>query len=407
MKQIRFVLRNILFASSVILVLAGCSNKHRDGSIDPDSEEIHIRVWESNAGPEEWIKKAAAEYHKTHPNVFVDYLFVDIDTATSHMLEEGPEGIGADLFAAPHDKLGQLVSAGAILPTVNPDEVQKEVLGACSKALNYNGTMYGYPICAETYALFYNKNLIKENEVPKTWDDMQRWCQKFNAENPGKKGFVMDFMNAYYGIVFLTGDNNHLFGEYGTDPSTPNISTPYAIKMMTYFQSLRHGLGLEDIQLSTPSCDGMFVSGHAAMHVTGLWNVKKFENAGIDFGVTTLPSLPGDSKPASSFSGTRGMFVSSWSKHPAEAADFARFLLTPEMQSLRYEITGAMPAISIKTNDYYMDGFINQLNYAFPMPSIPQMTGFWSHMGDAIWYIWIGNDPKSELENCNNLILQQ
>jgi len=393
----------VVLCGVFLALLSGCSKDRKDGSLDPNSKDIHIRVWESNNGPNEFIKQAGAIYHQSHPNIFIDYICVDVDYATQHIKEDGPLGVGADIFAAPHDKLGDLVTSGCVLPTVNPESIEKTVLSSCAKAINYNGVMYGYPVCAETYALFYNKKLIKENEVPTTWEALEQWTQKFNSENPGKKGFVMDVSNAYYGITFMTGDNNHLFGEYGTDKSTPNINTPYAIKMVTYMQSLRHSLGLEDIQLTTSSCDGLFVSGHAAMHVTGLWNVKKFEGAGVNFGVTTLPALPGQNKPSSSFSGTRVMFVSSWSKHPEEAADFATFLLTPEMQELRYKINGTMPAINIKVNDAYMDGFLKQLEYAFPMPSIPEMNKFWSYMGNTLYAIWTGEDPKTELDKCYTL----
>ena len=66
------------------------------------------------------------------------------------------------MFAAPHDKLGELVNSGHVAPTVNPDKVKKQVLGACGQALTYEGKMYGYPVSAETYALFYNKDLIAE-----------------------------------------------------------------------------------------------------------------------------------------------------------------------------------------------------------------------------------------------------
>jgi arabinogalactan oligomer/maltooligosaccharide transport system substrate-binding protein len=112
------------------------------------------------------------------------------------------------------------------------------------------------------------------------------------------------------------------------------------------------------------------------MHITGFWNVKPFKDAGIDFGVAPLPCFPGNDKPAASFSGTRGMFVSAYSKLPEEAAEFAEFLLTPEMQKLRFTITGAMPAINTEVDSPYIKGFLTQLNYAFPMPSLK-----WAHIG--------------------------
>lgn len=396
-----------IFSSAVcILSLAAfiSCGKGKSGEVVENNKEIHIRVWESKNGIDSFLKEAAKKYHEQHPEIFIDYINVEIHNTVDALAVDGPNGIGADIIAAPHDNLGTLVSKKLILPTENPDAIKKQILGACSKALTYNGTMYGYPASAETYALFYNKKLIRENEVPKSWTDLVTWVQNFNKEHPGQKGFVMDVTNAYYSILFATANDNRLYGESGTDGSHPNMNTVSAKNGMKFFQSLNKALGLNNVELSTSACDGMFASGNAAMHITGLWNVNSFEKSGLDFGVATLPSLPGESKPASSFSGTRGMFVSAFSKHPKEAADFAAFLISPEMQKLRFEYTGAMPAINTTVSSKYMSGFLQQLEYAFPMPSIPAMGKFWTETSQTLKNIWNGGDVEFELNNLDSKI---
>lgn len=384
----------------ITLALTGCSKNNKGTSIESD-KEIHIRVWETKNGVDEFIKQAAKAYTEKNPNVVIDYVHVSLNDMIPMLEADGPNDIGPDIIASPHDNLGKLVSKKLILPTENASEVSRKVLGACSKALTYGGKMYGYPACAETYALFYNKKLISENEVPKSWEELIRWVQNFNRNNPNKLGFVMDVTNGYYSILFTTANGNRLYGESGTEATNPNMNTPAAVSGMKLFQSLRTKLNLEGIELSSSACDGMFSSGNAAMHITGLWNVSTFEKAGIDFGVAPIPSLPGESKPASSFSGTRGMFVTSYSKHPKEAADFAAFLITPEMQQLRFELTGVLPSINTTVNSKYMAGFLKQLDAAFPMPSISAMGNFWGAAGSALWNIWNGADVQAELDSLN------
>ena len=170
---------------------------------------------------------------------------------------------------------------------------------------------------------------------------------------------------------------------------------------MKFFQSLRSALDIPANDLDTATVDGAFQSGNAAMHITGLWNVVAFEKAGIDFGVAPLPSLPGEKTPASSFSGTRAMFVSAYTDFPKEAAEFAAFLASDEMQKLRFECTGALPAVDIELESKYAKGFLEQLSYAFPMPSIPEMSMFWEAMNNASKNIWNGADVKAELDACN------
>lgn len=394
--------RPYIFVASLIqlALFAGCS-KSSQGSVPKNEKEIHIRVWETKNGVDEFIKLAGKAYTEKNPNVVIDYINVGLNDMIPTLEHDGPNGIGADIIASAHDNLGKLVSKKLIMPTENSQEVSRKVLGACSKALTYKGTMYGYPACAETYALFYNKKLIPESSVPKTWNELIDWVQDFNSTHPQQLGFVMDVTNGYYSILFTTANGNRLYGETGTDASNPCMNTPSAVSGMKLFQSLRTKLDLAGIELGSAACDGMFASGNAAMHITGLWNISTFERAGIDFGVAPLPSLPGESKPASSFSGTRGMFVTTYSTHPKEAAEFAEFLISPEMQKLRFELTGALPSINISVNNKYMGGFLKQLDSAFPMPSIPAMSKFWSEMSSVLWNIWNGADVQTELNSLN------
>ena len=367
--------------------------------------KVVLTVWESTNGPDEFIRKAGEAYTKTHPNVTIKYVNVELGDAVTQIALDGPAGVGPDLFAAPHDRLGSLVTGGHVLPTANADKIRSQVLGACSTALTYNGTMYGYPVSAETYALFYNKNLISEDQVPTTWEGLAEWSRKFNKANPGKYGFVMDVGSGYYTIVFTTADGNRLFGPDGTDTTNTNINSAASIKGMNFFQSMRSALDVPAADLDTSTADAAFQAGSAAMHITGLWNVVPFENAGIDFGVTTLPALPGDNQPCASFSGTRAMFVSAYSDHTEEANDFAAFLITPEMQKLRFDLTGTVPSISVEVSSPYLGGFMKQLDYAFPMPSIPEMGMYWEAMNNASKNIWDGADVKAELDACNAAIL--
>lgn len=151
----------------------------------------------------------------------------------------------------------------------------------------------------------------------------------------------------YYTILFTSGDGNRLFGESGADTSSSYLNTDAAVNGMNIFQKLHEIVPVASADLGTSTADGAFKAGTAAMHITGPWNVAPFTEAGIDFGVTTLPSLTNGGDPAASLSGTRGMFVSAYSDHPEEAAKFAEFLITDEMQQLRYEITGALPSTNI------------------------------------------------------------
>lgn len=370
------------------------------------ANNVTLTVWESTGGPDDFIRQAGEAFTELYPHINVNFVNVELGDSTNQIALDGPAGIGPDLFAAPHDRLGELVLAGHALPTADVETIGEQVLETCKTGLTYDGTMYGYPVSAETYALFYNKAYLGDEEVPVTWDGLKEFAGKFNQANPGKYGFIMDVGNGYYTIIFTTSHGNRLFGPEGTDTVNTNINSPASVEGMEFFRGLREILDIPAADLSTSMCDSVFMSGGAALYITGLWNVANFEDAGLDFGVAPLPSLPGNDTPVASFSGVRAMFVSAYTDYPEEAELFAKFLVSEEMQRLRFDITGTLPAVSIAVESPYIEGFLTQLDYAFPMPSIPEMGAYWDAMNAASANIWEGADIQTELDACNTAILQ-
>ncbi|MBQ3688005.1 MAG: maltose ABC transporter substrate-binding protein, partial [Treponema sp.] len=70
-------------------------------------------------------------------------------------------------------------------------------------------------------------------------------------------------------------------------------------------------------------------------------------------------------------------------------------------------LTGAMPSIDTNVSSKYMPGFLKQLDFAFPMPSIPEMAAFWDTMGNTSKNIWNGANVKAELDACEAAIIKK
>ena len=384
----------------------GQGSENVNGGNSGSEDNIVLTVWESADGPDTFIKKASEEFSKKYPNIKINFVNVDSHDAAQQIAIDGPAGVGADVFAANLDKLESLVIGNHILPVANPNNIEKSLLAASKLGSKYNGIMYAYPIAAETYALYYNKALISEEEVPKTWEDLATWSAEFTKKNPEKYGFAMYVGNAYYTIIFASGYGNRLFGESGTDYTSSYLNTPEAIKGMEVFQNLRKvGIDVPSSSFSNSKVDVAFTSGNAAMAISGPWNIQPYANAGINYGVAPLPSMPGETTPSASFAGVRNMYVSAYTDYPEEAALFAEFLLSEEMQKLRYEITGALPAVKVDLDDSVAQGFLKQLDYAYPLRYGSYMDKFWKIFDDASAKIWDGADVKTELDAADAAII--
>lgn len=363
------------------------------------ADEVTLLVWEADGFELDFIKAAAEKYQETHPDVKFEFNSIAHTDAVQKVELDGPAMVGPDVFAAPHDKLGQMVAGELILPNPYTDVLASSFMPAAVNATTYGGVAYGYPLAIETYALFYNKDLIAE--PPSTWEEVVAFCETFNDPAKDKFGMIWEVTAPYYNYIFLSAYGAELFGPDGTDKAAHNVNTPEAVKGMEYFGTLKDRmLPVNGDDLSYDFCSALFIDSQtAAMYITGPWNTKAILDAGINLGVATLPKLPDCENPPSSFSGVRAMFVSAFSEHPEEAQDFANFLVSKEMLELRYEMTNTIPPrTDITIENEYNAGIMAQSQYAKPMPSIPAMEGYWSAMSSAFRNIWNGADIPAELD---------
>lgn len=417
------ILAIVLAAMVLCVSLAGCANAPTNPSgadvdntgaealdymgIPLSSDEVTLTVWESTAGADEFVIQAGKAFSQLYPNITVEFVNVELGDAKGQIALDGPAGIGPDLFASPNNTIGVLVDGGHILSSAAQDALSENLLASALTSITFGDEIYGYPIASEGYAVFYNKDLISEDELPSTFEDLVSYCETFNAENPGKYGFLMNVAEGYYTIAFCSDNGkSRLFGEFGSDPTVTNVNTDSAVEAFTWMQkNLRPVMDIPAADISQSGLQSVFLEGNAAMFVTGLWDISPIQDAGINFGIMPFPSLPGQETPPEVFTSTRVMFTSAYSEHPNEANAFALFMTSEEMQQLRFEICGSAPSIDTAVESEFMGGFLAQMDYGYPCPSISQCDYFWDAMNSASSNIWDGADVKAELDAADAAIL--
>lgn len=377
-----------MLAVLICTVTAGCSEsshiiiQHTPRTDDASSskpyatddsltrDDITLTVWESKDGPDEWIKKAGESFNLLYPNIHIEYVNVDLKESTMELLDTESTVKKPDVFAAPGDMTGELVKNKLVLPTEDTDIVNTTALELARKATVYNDVMYGYPMSCETYALFYNKKLVEESNIPTTWESLITWSGAFNNLYPGKYGFIFHTETVYFISMLMSSGKNRLM--FGSDYGLLNSRASYGLTLLKQMQDIFP----EDItNYSYDDFDDMFLSGGAAMIVNGPWFITKADASGVDYGIVPLPAFDNGSNTYS-LAGVRAMFVYSKSEHPAEADAFAKYLLSADMQSLRTKITGTLPATNIDISEK-LDGFVDQLDYSYIMPNTAEMKRFW------------------------------
>jgi len=364
-------------------------------------EGASLLVWESKE--ERPFVEAIAKEFTAKYGIEIKFEEIGAGDQVNKLVTDGPAGLGADVVLFPHDNLGKAVTAGLILPN---DFYEEESRSANSEiavnAVSYDGTLYGYPRSVETYALFYNKALIKE--APKTFDEVVAFSKTFNDTKNNKYGLMWDVGNFYFSYPFIS-TGGYVYGDKGQNKDDIGLNTEGAIAGLKYYGSLKDSiLPLNSGDINYDIKKGLFIGGTLAMDINGPWTIGDYRNAGIDFGVAPLPSING--QPASSFSGIKAWYVNSFSKYPNAARLFSYYASTKEAQLKDFELTGAIPANNdaaadpaVQGNDI-VKGFLEQFNQSTPMPSIPEMGNVWSPIGAAFSDVWnSGKDAKAALDN--------
>jgi arabinogalactan oligomer / maltooligosaccharide transport system substrate-binding protein len=413
---------SILLVTALVLLVSACAGKTGEPSATPSAGETQnttpageggeepqieegatLVIWDNGDAEGEWAQYVAEEFTKRY-GVPVKYEQVNHTDAPGKLQTDGPAGLGADVFNAPHDHTGNMAAAGLILENFYADEIKQEHIEAALDGTTYDGKLYGYPLAIETYALFYNKDLV--SKVPETWDELIEQAKAFNDPANQKYGFMMEVANFYYNYAFIGGYGGSVFGNGNSDPSDlSGLNGEGAVKAAQLMQRLhREILPLKAEDITYDVKNSLFQEGKLLFDMNGPWAAAGYRDAGVNFGIAPLPKLDNGQHPTS-FSGIKSYYVNAYTKYPEAASLFAKFASSKEMQLKRFEMTRQVPTRldlaedSAVKDDPVVSGIMAQAQHATPMPNIPQMQYVWGPMASAFNLIWNnGEDPQKALD---------
>ncbi|MCZ8521345.1 MULTISPECIES: sugar ABC transporter substrate-binding protein [Paenibacillus] len=327
------------------------------------------------------------------------------------LANDGPANLAADVVLLPHDRLGDVASANLVLPNdVLAQSIRQTKLETAVQAVTFGGILYGYPKSIETYALYYNKDLVKQ--APRTWEEIAEFARTFNDPSTNRYAVMWENKSLYYNYSFISALGGYVYGKNGTDPSDIGLNLPEAVEGMTYFQSLKSILPVQTADVTYDVKTQLFQQGKLAFNIDGPWSVGSFRNQ-VNFGVAPLPQLPGG-RNSISLSGIRAYYVNSYTKYPNASKLLADFLTNKENALANFKATGSITADKeaaedpLLKKDPVVSGFLEQFGHSHPMPSLPEMANVWAPVEAAISAIWNDKaDVRTSLDKAVQTIRDQ
>ena len=365
-------------------------------------EEYDLVVWEDvNKGI--GIAAAVEKFEAEHGvNILV------IEKTYAQQLEDlrldGPAGSGPDVFTMPADQIGTAVVEGLVKEVNADDAVKASFTEASIQSQTVDGKLYGLPKSVETQILFYNKDLIAEEDLP---DTLEGWYELSQNNTSDAYAFLALFDQLYYtmgviggygGYIFNQDENgNYLPEEIGLNNEGAIEAVDYVSKFYTEKLFPDGIIGEQGINV----LEALFVEGRVQAVISGPWNLEPFTSSGLNYGVKELPMLP-NGEHMQSVAGVKSYNISSYTKNPELAEEFLLFITNEENSLVRYEETLEVPAVlalsehpTVVENDA-AEAIALQSEHAKLVPGIVQMNEVWNSMDPALQIVMNGQATAQE-----------
>lgn len=323
------------------------------------------------------------------------------EDATGKFQQAAAAGKGPDIMIWAHDRAGEWVSAGLVEPVNPKPKFKGQFENVGWDAFTFSGKAWGYPLSVEAIGLIYNKALAKA--PPKTFEEIFA-LDKQLAKN-GKHAILWDYNNTYFTFPLLAANGGYPFGRnakgdyVATDIGVNNAGAIKGAEVIA--KLIAEGAMPKGANYST--MEAAMSKGDIAMMISGAWAWANLKKAKIDFGVAPIPSIGG--KPSKPFIGVQGAMINRASANKQLAVEFIEnYMLTMDgLKTMDADVSLGVTAhkafYKTRAADPLIAATMQNVKNGILMPSLPQMSKFWSAMESALGNISQGRQkPKEALD---------
>ncbi|KGX92098.1 ABC transporter substrate-binding protein [Pontibacillus halophilus JSM 076056 = DSM 19796] len=398
-----------LFISLFLVVLVACSNGEEDASTNEDStgdtntslttdenaedtnDEVVTLVYARGADSTNATDKIVEEFNKLHPNIQVEFREMPADTGQQHdayvtMFNAGSSEIDVmDLdviWPAEFAQAGYVLELDRFIQQEGMD-LNAYNQGALS-ASQYNGKQWALPKFIDTGLLFYRTDIISEDQVPTTWDELLTLAKDNQGAAGNEFGYLMQ-AKQYEGLVcnaveFIASYGGSFLDENG-EVVVNSPETIKGLQKLVEFATADFVPG-NVTTFAEPESHTAFIEGQSAFirNWPYQWNLANDENESSIVGNVGVAPLPaGDAGSAAALGGWQTA-INKHSEHKQEAFEFLKFMTGPEGQKLSAIHGGLAPTLPelfedeeiLEANPFFAEeGFVEGLNAAVSRPVAP------------------------------------
>jgi ABC-type glycerol-3-phosphate transport system substrate-binding protein len=400
-----------LFASIAIALLLVISVASRVPAIGfaagpvQENEPVTLRVMDWAAGGEDFWKSLDSSFTTKYPWITIEHEFIPYDAYFDKFGAYVAAGDGPCLIQQ-ETGLGLLKYEDVLLPLndyVEP-ELMDSLVGteAFCQDFDCSKNIYGLPHTAQAQATYYNKNVFREagldpDKPPTTWREMDAACQAIKAIGKdcmafGGRTWHADWVFSDLPVNLL--DAEQMRGLYKgtlkwTDPEMTNLWRLFEVmNQRGWFAEGAASMGVD------PEAVDMFARGEAGFFESltsdyGNWKMWDDRLGPDNYGVMKWVTIecdyplegvcPGPLDGSLPLGGGIVFGIPKWCQNVDEAVLYAKYVVSPEMQTKFTIEGGAYP------------GNKNVDITAIPSPQLQQIAEWYQNPDNALtaWvFMW-------------------
>ncbi|PSO53031.1 MAG: ABC transporter substrate-binding protein [Cyanobacteria bacterium QH_10_48_56] len=394
--------QSFLFAfvlSLSLLLPSGCQ-----ANSEPNSDVIKLTMWHGINPPanRDIFNSLVDKFNQTHNQIQVEALYVgQPDGQLPKILTSVVGEVPPDLLWFVPQLTGQLVELDAIRPLedwLNQSPVKSEIDPVLFESMELNGHIWSVPFGTNNAAIFYRPSLFEKagiTKIPQTWEELREAAKKLTQDFDG------DGLTDQYGMFLSLGKGEwtvfawlpfvYSAGGELLENKQPNLVDSGTIAALQFGANLvKEGWAT----LSAPERGfelNNFLTGRAAMQVTGPWTLAQLRQTDTDYDVFPFPVC----KKRAAVVGGENLFVFKTAPEREQAAwEFLEYVLSKEFQTEWALKTGYLPVnLEAQQSEKYqafvqenpvLEVFLKQMNWARSRPIIPGYTRISENFGRAI-----------------------
>lgn len=356
-------------AAAATTMLAGCSSS-QSGSTSSSTGELSGEITFVAWGSDNEIacdEKACAKFMELHPGTTVNFEALN-DSYQTTVETRFIGGESPDVIYGHPQTLLKWIQEGMLEPITDVYEAHHDELyddevffTNLYDSYEWNGDNYAIPVGADTFVLYYNKDMLDEAgiEYPTkdtTWEEFAEMCNKLTKRDA-------DGIPTQLAIDSVTGIWMYILYSMGgkvfdnvNDPKKVTFSSDEALKMLNWINdNYKTEGGFAPSENDSTYLSGGFSAGEYAFMIDGVYDIVWMADV-KDFKWDIAPVPQTMAKDGDTGILYAGYAVSSASKNMDLAKEFAYFMSTYDAQVIMAE-TGLIT--SCRKDVAYSDECLN------------------------------------------------